>query len=401
MSKFKLLLIIVLLALLIGSLGFYFSHKNGKTQKFRTEKLDRGDVVSSVTATGTLAAVTTVKVGSQVSGIIAHLYADFNSQVHKGQLLADLDPTTFQAQVDQRRADVDRANIESRNQKIAFERAKNLLKNELLSQSDYDTAEANLLSAQAAVKQAEAALRQAETSLSYTKIESPIDGIVVDRQYDIGQTVAASFQAPTLFTIAQDLALMQVSTSIDEADIGRIQVGDEAEFTVDAFPELTFQGNISQIRLSPQVVNNVVTYPVLINVANKELRLKPGMTANVTIPVEKLAHVLRIPNSALRYKPDPDDLEQPAKSGGNWKNSGSQKGTDENKESGSKKESQVYILAPSGKLKPVSVRTSLTDGAFTAIESNSLKEGDLVVTGLETTKAMEATGGVGARRRGF
>lgn len=401
MSKFKLLLIIVLLALLIGSLGFYFSHKNGKTQKFRTEKLDRGDVVSSVTATGTLAAVTTVKVGSQVSGIIAHLYADFNSQVHKGQLLADLDPTTFQAQVDQRRADVDRANIESRNQKIAFERAQNLLKNELLSQSDYDTAEANLLSAQAAVKQAEAALRQAETSLSYTKIESPIDGIVVDRQYDIGQTVAASFQAPTLFTIAQDLALMQVSTNIDEADIGRIRVGDEAEFTVDAFPEVTFQGNISQIRLSPQVVNNVVTYPVLINVSNSELKLKPGMTANVTIPVEKMAGVLRIPNSALRYKPDPDDLEQPAKPGGNWKNNGSQKGTDEKRESGVKKESQVYILAPSGKLKPVSVRTSLTDGAFTAIESDSLKEGDLVVTGLETTKAMEATGGVGARRRGF
>lgn len=391
-----------LIAVLIGSLGFYFTRKNGKQQKFRTEKVERGEIVSSVTATGTLAAVTTVKVGSQVSGIIAHLFADFNSTVQKGQLLADLDPTTFQAQVDQRQADLERARVEQRNQKIAFERAKNLLKNELLSQSEYDTAEANVLAAEAAVRQSEAALRLAETNLSYTKIESPIDGIVVDRQYDIGQTVAASFQAPTLFTIAQDLKLMQVSTSIDEADIGKIQVDDEAAFTVDAFPDQTFQGRVSQIRLSPIVVNNVTTYPVLINVANAELQLKPGMTANVTIPVEKMSAVLKIPNAAFRFKPDPGDLAQTQKEPGDGKESGSKKEGYAKKEGGgSKKESQVYVLTPEGKLKPVSVRGSLTDGAFTAIQSDSLKEGDMVVTGLETTRAMEAAGGFGTRRRGF
>jgi HlyD family secretion protein len=397
MSKIKIVLVLGFIALLIGSLGFYFTHKNGKQQKYRTEKIERGDVISSVTATGTLAALTTVKVGSQVSGIISQLYADFNSQVKKGQLLAELDPTTFQAQVDQRRADVDRARVECRNQKIAFDRAKNLLANELLSKAEYDTSEANLLAAEAAIKQSEAALRQAETNLSYTKITSPIDGVVVDRQYDIGQTVAASFQAPTLFTIAQDLKQMQVSTSIDEADIGRIDTGKEANFTVDAFPDRTFNGTISQIRLSPQVVNNVTTYPVLIDVSNQELLLKPGMTANVTIPVEKTPDALKVPNAALRFKPDPADLAEGVKA--SYEKHQDHKSSPPSKETGGKKESTLYVLTPEGKLKPVTVQTFLTDGAYTAIQSASLKEGDSIVTGLETTRAMEATGGFGGRRR--
>lgn len=411
MSKLKLFLFFGLIALLVGSLGFYFSRKNGKQQKYRADKVERGDVVASVTATGTLAALTTVKVGSQVSGIISRLYVDFNSTVKKGQLLAELDPTNLQAQLDQRKADLEKAQVDYRNQNIAFERSKRLLKDQLLSQSEYDTSEANVSSAGATVKQAEAALRQAVTNLSYAKIESPIDGIVVDRQIDIGQTVAASFQAPTLFTIAQDLTHMQVSTSIDEADIGRIEVGKEANFTVDAFSDRTFSGKVSQIRLSPQVVNNVTTYPVLIDVTNQDLLLKPGMTANVTIPVQMVADSLKIPNAALRFKPDPADVAEAAEQGqpkgepqGSKASNGQRPwhaGNKKGAEAGGAKESTVYVMLPEGKLKPVKVQALLTDGTFTAIRSNSLHEGDPVVTGLETTKAMEATGGFGSRRRGM
>lgn len=404
MTKFKFYLTLGLIVLLVASLGFYFSQKNGKQQKYHIEKVDRGDIVSSVTATGTLAALTTVKVGSQVSGIISQMYVDFNSEVKKGQLLAELDPTSLQAQLDQRQADLDKSKVELRNQKIIFERDKNLLKNELLSQQEYDSAESVMLSAQAGVKQSEAALRQAVTNLSYAKITSPIDGIVVDRQIDIGQTVAASFQAPTLFTIAQDLTLMQVSTNIDEADIGRIKKGEEANFTVDAFPDRTFTGNVSQIRLSPVVLNNVTTYPVLIDVKNQDLLLKPGMTANVTVPVETIADALKIPNAALRFRPDPADIAESQKDRGNWKggqegqqSSGQKPGQQRKKESGNI--STIYTMTPEGKLKPVVVQTLLTDGAFTAIRGGTLREGDQIVTGLETTRAMEATGGVGGRRR--
>jgi len=382
MFRSKLVIFTVIVVVLGLSIYLYSNGKKNKEPKYRLEKVERGDVTSTVTATGTLGAVTTVKVGSQVSGIISRLYVDFNSEVRKGQLIAELDPTTFQAQVEQRRADLERARIEANNSRTAYERAKRLVEIKLLAESEYDTAKAAFESTNAAVKQAEAALQQAMTSLSYTKILSPIDGTVVDRQYDIGQTVAASFQAPTLFTIAQDLALMQVSTNIDEADIGKIRAGEKAAFTVDAFPERPFEGKISQIRLSPQIVQNVVTYPVLIDVANPNLDLKPGMTANVSVPIDTRTNVLKIPNAALRFKPDPADT-----------------GTAQRSES---RGAVVYILRADGKLEPVPVRTSLTDGNFTAFESIELKEGTEVVTGLITARAMDSTGGVGqqgTRRR--
>ena len=389
MSK-KLILTTVIL-LLIG-LMFWLSSagKRNKEPKYRTDKVESGDVTATVTATGTVSALETVQVGSQVSGIISKIYVDFNSKVTKGQVIAELDPTSFQAQVDQRRADLEKARVESRNSQIAYTRAKNLVENKLLAPSEFDIASANLQSNQASVKQAEAALRQAINNLSYTKIASPIDGVVVDRQYDIGQTVAASFQAPTLFTIAQDLTKMQVSTNIDEADIGKIEVGSKAIFNVDAFPDRKFEGTVSQVRLSTQVVQNVVTYPVLIDVANPKLELKPGMTANVTIPVDTRNDVLKVPNAALRFRPDPADLAKPPQS--------QQKG-------GRRKESVVYVMNEEGKLKPVSVRTSITDGNFTAIESKDLKPGQVIVVGLATARAMESTGGVNqqqsSRRRGF
>jgi HlyD family secretion protein len=388
MSKGKLTVLIGLILLLIGSFWLYSSGKKNRDSKYKVQNLEKGDINATVTAAGSLSALKTVQVGSQVSGIISQLYVDFNSHVKKGQLIAELDPITFQAVVDQRRADLEKAKVEVRNMQTVFQRDKKLYENQLLSSSEYDTGEANLQGAQATVAQAQAALKQAETNLSYTKILSPIDGIVVDRQYDIGQTVAASFQAPTLFTIAQDLTRMQVSTSIDEADVGKISPGQVATFIVDAYPEQVFHGKVSQIRLSTQIVQNVVTYTVLIDVQNNDLKLKPGMTANVTIPYETKSNVLKIPNAALRFQPEPGDVE-------------TKPGRPEGK--GEKRGAKVYVLTENQRLQPVFVRTSLTDGVYTALEQGNLKEGDPIVVGLMTSKAMDSRGGMiggGGRRTG-
>ncbi|HEV8658771.1 MAG TPA: efflux RND transporter periplasmic adaptor subunit, partial [Thermoanaerobaculia bacterium] len=288
-----------LIAVLLSCKG-----RGGKDQQYRAEKVDRGNITMTVTATGTLSAVTTVQVGSQVSGVIARLYADFNSRVKKGQLLAELDPTPFQQQVEQRQADVTKARVEAANAKITYDRQRRLVAAGLTAQADLDAAKAQYEGASAQVKQAEAALSQAMTNLKYTKIVSPIDGIVVDRQYDVGQTVAASFQAPTLFSIAQDLTKMQVQADVDQSDIGRVQTGQVARFTVDSYPDQEFRGRISQIRLNATVSQNVVTYPVIIEVPNPDEKLRPKMTANVTIDVANVRDVLRIANSALRFKPD-------------------------------------------------------------------------------------------------
>jgi len=423
---------VVVAAVILGGVLFLTEEKKAGP-KFRKEAVTRGDVVATVTATGTLSAVTTVKVGSQVSGIIARLHADFNSEVRKGQLLAELDPTPFQATVDQRRADLERAKVELRNAELTLGRAKKLLEAQLQAQSDYDTAKANRDAAAASVEQSSAALKQAETNLAYTKILSPIDGVVVDRQYDIGQTVAASFQAPVLFTIAQDLTKMQVLTNIDEADIGRVKEGQDATFTVDAFAERPFRGRVSQIRLSPQTVQNVVTYPVLLDVANPELKLRPGMTANVSIPVDRREGVLRVANAALRFKPDPADLEGGAKKGskkgGEANGGGAPRGAEAGAPAGrpegageragrggngagrpgggrpgvgrpsGAREADVYVELPTGKLKAIHVKTGLTDGNVTAVEGDGLKEGDQVVLGLATARAM-TNGGGGPRGMG-
>lgn len=289
---------------------------NKKGDQFRVEKAERGDITMTVTATGTLSAVTTVQVGSQVSGVISRLYADFNSRVKKGQLLAELDPTPFEQQVAQRQADLTKARVEAANAKINYDRQSRLAKSGLAPQADVDSTRAQYEGAQAQVQQSSAALSQSETNLHYTKIVSPIDGIVVDRQYDIGQTVAASFQAPTLFSIAQDLTKMQVAADVDQSDIGRIQVGQTARFSVDAYPDQEFRGRIAQIRLNAQVTQNVVTYPVIIEVPNPDEKLRPKMTANVTIDVATVHDVLRIPNAALRFKPDTADLAATTSSSG-------------------------------------------------------------------------------------
>jgi HlyD family secretion protein len=418
--------IVVAVAALVGA--FFYTRRGSAEPKFRKGKIDKGDVVATVTATGTLSAVTTVKVGSQVSGIIAKLYVDFNAVVKKGQLLTELDPTPFQQTVDQRRADLEKAKVELRNAEISLTRSKNLAKQQLLAQSDLDGAQTARDSAAAAVAQSQAALKQAETNLSYTRITSPIDGVVVDRQYDVGQTVAASFQAPVIFTIAQDLTKMQVLTNIDEADVGRVKVGQEASFSVDAFSDQPFKGAVSQIRLSPQTVQNVVTYPVVLDVANLDLKLKPGMTANVQVPVDVRKDALRVANSALRFRPDNSDLvaevrkvkstdagkggtassappapgsaapgtgagapatsvrTSPPRSGAPGA-TGGRPGAGGARPSGGTGTLYVEVPNTGGKLKPVTVRTLITDGNLTAIRTDELKEGDEVIVGLATARA--------------
>lgn len=387
----------VLLATLIVSC----KGRGKKDEQYKTEKVDRGNVTMTVTATGAVSAVTTVQVGSQVSGVIARLYADFNSQVKKGQMLAELDPTALQAQVEQRRADLTRSQVETANSKVTYERQRRLAQAGLASQSDLDGAKAQYDSARAQVSQTSAALRQSENNLQYTKIISPIDGIVVDRQYDVGQTVAASFQAPTLFSIAQDLTKMQVQADVDQSDIGRMQVGQVARFSVDAYPEQEFRGRIAQIRFNAQVNQNVVTYPVIIEVPNPEGQLRPKMTANVTIDVSTVADVLRVPNAALRFKPSSEkekgDGEKSASgSGGGAEGRAMRSGRGTGAEGAARmlptggapqpKKQTVYILGEDKKPKRVEIRTGISDGKFTYVVDGALKAGDLVIVGAVTTK---------------
>src|SRR4051812_36468882 len=300
-------LLVIAIVVVVGVLVGLFFFRRGKEKggdKYRTEAISTGSITATINATGTLSAVTTVQVGSQVSGIIARLYADFNSQVKQGQLLAELDPTPFQQTVEQRRADVTKSQVEVASSKVTYNRQKRLADAGLIAQSDLDAAKAAYDGALAGLAQSQAALKQAQTNLGYTKIYSPIDGQVVARQYDIGQTVAASFSAPTLFTIAKDLTKMQVQADVDQSDIGQIKAGEPAHFTVDAYPDQTFRGQISQVRLNATVSQNVITYPVIIEVPNPDLKLRPSMTANVTIDVARVQDVLRVPNAALRFRPE-------------------------------------------------------------------------------------------------
>jgi HlyD family secretion protein len=380
----------------------------GKDQNYKTEKVDRGNVTATVTATGTVSAVTTVQIGSQVSGVISRLYADFNSPVRKGQLLAELDPTPLQALVEQRQADLTKAQVEAANSKITYERQRRLVGSGLAAQADLDGAKAQYDGAVAQVALSRAALQQALTNLGYTKIISPIAGVVVDRQYDVGQTVAASFQAPTLFQIAQDLTKMQVQADVDQSDIGRVQSGQVARFTVDSYPDQEFRGRISQIRLNATVSQNVVTYPVMIEVGNPDEKLRPKMTANVTIDVANVQNVLRIPNAALRFKPETAPAatgsggRQATTSGGGAspERTASQMGERRPGVTGvggalggqggggqQQQRQTVWVLDPATKaLRAVQIRTGITDGRFTSVVDGDLKEGDTVVVGLATSK---------------
>lgn len=279
-------------------------HKGSKTYSFETAVVKKGSIINTITATGTVEADTTVLIGTQVSGVIKKIYVDFNSHVKKGQLLAELDQTPLRTQVQQAEASLDDAKSEEIFQKATYERYVALLDKKLVAQADYDQVKYNYDKAKANVKTAQAGYDKSIVNLNYASIFSPIIGVVLNRAVDQGQTVAASFSTPNLFTIGNDLTQMQVQANVDEADIGQLQKGQPVSFTVDAYPTETFKGDVRQIRLQPVVTSNVVTYTVIVNAPNPDLKLMPGMTANITVLVQKIDSVLVIPGKALRFTPD-------------------------------------------------------------------------------------------------
>ena len=306
--------VIIPAAVLLFVVGAYFLFFRGTTKKyeFRFDKVSQGDITMNVTATGTINAVTSVDVGTQVSGIVSKLYADFNSIVKEGQVIAQIDPTFLQQAVKDAEASLERAKAQYADAKRTSERTKTLFEKGLESQAINDAAQTQFESSSAALKQAIASLDRAKINLAYATIYAPISGVVIDRKVNVGQTVAASFSSPTLYTIANDLSKMQVQATIDESDIGKISIGQESSFTVDAYAEEKFSGTVSQIRLAPVSIQNVVNYTVVIDVVNNQLKLMPGMTANVRILVGSSNNVLRVPNMALRFQP-PAELVDSAK----------------------------------------------------------------------------------------
>jgi HlyD family secretion protein len=396
----KYLVILAVIIPVAGIAGFFF-YKRTPEVSYKTAKIERGTIVSTVAATGNLSAVTTVQVGTQVSGTIQKLYVDFNSRVKKGQAIAEIDPSLFNASVEQSQgnylsaeANLQKANVALADAERTFNRNKKMLADGIISQGDFDAAETALQSSRAAVKAAEGSLAQtrgslmqSKTNLRYSVIRSPVDGVVISRAIDVGQTVAASFSTPTLFTIAQDLTKMQIEVSVDEADISRIQLHQNASFTVDSYPELTFRGKVIQIRSAPVITQNVVTYVVVVSVDNSDLKLKPGMTANVSVEVAKKDDVLKLSPAALRFKPKTkgDDVkdkgkgdrsgvstQRPAGSGGS--NGGGKAGPGKNRERSQK----VYLLKQ-GKPVAASVKTGIANNSSIELIESDLKEGDEVI----------------------
>jgi HlyD family secretion protein len=387
----KIVALVVLLLAAFGVGGFFYFREAPKP-RFKTLKVERGSIVSTVSATGTLNAVVTVQVGTQVSGTLSKLFVDFNSPVKKGQPIAQIDPALFTSAVQQARgnalnaeASLARARVILADAKRTLGRNRQLLEQGIISQSDLDVAQTandsaltGISAAQAAVMQTRGALKQAQTNLTYATIRSPVDGIVVSRNIDVGQTVAASFQTPTLFTIAQDLTKMEIDTSVDESDISRLQVGQPASFTVDAYPEQQFSGTVIQIRNAPVVTQNVVTYVTVIGVSNKDLKLKPGMTANVSVTTQKKDDVLKIPSSALRFKPKTGKDEKGARTGKGTAG-GEQKGGAPRGAASEVRSQKVYLLKDDGKPVAVSVTTGVSDGGFVELTGGDIKENDDVI----------------------
>jgi len=355
-----------------GTGAWYWWFSGAPPVQYVTAPVDRGPITAIVTATGTVNPVISVQVGSQVSGKIEKLFADFNSVVTQGQVLAQIDQQPFQARVSQARAAVKsargnlaKAKIMSAQRKLERDRMAKLRKQAFVSQADLDLAETNYRDAdanvevlQALLDQAEATLASAELDLGYTTIYSPVNGIVVSRNVDVGQTVAASFQTPTLFVIAQDLTQMQVDANVSEADIGGVAEGKSANFRVDAYPKQFFEGIVTQVRNAPISIQNVVTYDVVITVDNRELKLKPGMTANVTIVKAKKENPLRVPNGALRFRMPNVPID--------------------------KKSTRVWLLDRENQPHQVNVATGIADSLFTEVVEGPLNEGDRVVISIET-----------------
>src|SRR6516165_8886668 len=358
--------------------------RNGDTANYQTASVTRGPITQAVTATGTLNPVVNVQVGSQVSGNISKLFVDFNSQVKASQVVAQIDPALFQATVTQAEGDLASAQAALELARINAKRTQDLFARKTSSQADLDQAVANLHQAEANLKIKQGALDKAKADLDHCTITSPIDGVVISRSVDVGHTVAASLQAPVIFQIANDLTKMQIDSNVAEADVGVVQVGQDVDFTVDAFPNQTFHGKVVQVRNAPITVQNVVTYDTVIGVSNPDLKLKPGMTANVSIIAARKDNVLQIKNAALRYRPagaPAAELGSPPSSSRGGRGVGGRERTSS--------ERTVHVLSGS-QPKPVQIKTGISDGVVTEVVEG-LKEGDRVVTAEMATKSPPAS----------
>lgn len=394
MRRLSLIVGILAIGLMIG--GYVFFNGERKVPvRYRTAPVERGSIVSTITATGTINPITTVQVGSQVSGMIESLHADFNSKVKAGQVVARIDPFPYRARRDQAEAtlananaSVTKARTDLAQRKREMDRAKALVGQQFVSQNEmdvaltaYEGAVAQLKLAEAAVKQAAAALEAAELDLKYTVIRSPVDGVVISRQVEVGQRISANFSIPTLFLIAEDVTKMQVDTNVSEADIGGITEGKEAGFTVDAYPGEMFQGKVRQVRNAPINIQNVVTYDVVVEVENPNFRLKPGMTANVSIVVARRDNVLKVPNAALRFTPVSGRV---ASLSGKPASSPSSSSSAAAPSDGRVK--PVWTLDAVGDPVNTYVQVGISDGLFTEAGTGELKEGDQVIVGIEVPR---------------
>lgn len=392
MTNRKKILVVAAFAILIIIGAMLVSNANGNTDYvFESSKIQKGSISNTVTATGTLQATNTVVVGTQVSGVIEKLYVDFNSSVKKGQLIAELDKSTLKSNLENAEADVSNAEAELEYQKSNFERNKKLFEKEMISETDFNLSKYNYKKSEAALKSAKANLNKAKQNLSYANIYAPIDGIVLNRAVEEGQTVAASMSTPELFTIVNDLREMQVEADVDEADIGMVKEGQRVEFTVDAFSDETFSGKITQVRLQPNESSNVITYTVIVTVENKGMKLMPGMTASITDYVEEVNDVLLLPGKAIRFSPEGEmmmdyfsslpESERPSPRMGQRPQMREESKSGQNREELSENMKRVWVKNGDF-IKPAMIETGLSDGINIEVISG-LNLGDEVVTSME------------------
>lgn len=385
--KKKLIIITSALLTVVILVFLLFGPEEKVTVGYESSAVFKGKIENTVTATGTVEPIIQVEVGTQVSGIIDHIYVDFNSKVKKGTVLAVLDRTNLESELKSSEATLKSAETEYEYQKKNYERSKALFDKKLISDTEYESSKYSYDKANSAFIKATSDIKKVRQNLAYATIYSPIDGVVLDRAVDEGQTVAASFSTPTLFTIANDLTQMQVIADVDEADIGEVLEGQSVSFTVDAFPEDTFRGKVTQVRLQPTTTSNVVTYEVVVNAPNPDYKLKPGLTANITITTEEKDNILLVPSKALRFTPETGDTKSDTKS-------------DTVKQAPESATKTLWVKKPDGNISPVKVSAGVSDGIYTEV-SGEIREGDLVVTGMTSAPDKMVAKGSGTGKSPF